>query len=534
MTVNAFDYIIVGAGSAGCVLAEKLSADTRNRILLIEQGAKEDWMVRMPKGFGKLLSDPKRTYFIPTEHKGKNGVGSEIWFRGRMLGGSSGVNGMVWTRGQQADYDRLAELAGPQWSWSEMLPHLRGLEDHAMGESDTRGAGGPIAIKTHPCPSKLTNAFVAAGVELGLPLKEDQNQLSQEGIGYLQWNIDPRGRRVSAARGFLRRATKRRNLTIETGIRADRLIVTDGRAVAVEGMRKDHPVRFEARREIILSAGAVGSPRLLQQSGIGPAETLKSAGIPVLLDSPDIGHHLREHRLLLQHFRLRNAGDSDNRAFGGINLLHNVLRYTLFGTGPMALGSSEAAAFVRVLPESVRPDAQIMFAPYSLDLIDNLQFESEPGMQLFAMALRPKSEGSALITSPDPREPLRITPNYLSDATDRRTLIAAVRYIRKLIAQPALVAFLTGETEITGKAQTDDELLALFDRFGQCGHHSVGTVRMGRDNSPLDGRLNVRGIARLRVVDCSVFPEMIAGNTNAPTMAMASRAAQLILEDARA
>ena len=528
-----FDYIIVGAGSAGCVLAERLSANGRHRVAMIEEGpARENWLSRMPKGFGKLLADPSRVHYIPTSFARDGSNQPDVWIRGKMVGGSSAVNGMVWNKGVPADYDRLAQLAGPQWSWSSMLPHLRGIEDHAMGADEVRGVGGEIAVKSHPEPNPLIDALLTAGTQMGLPIKAHHGQVAQEGIGYLQWNIDRKGRRVSAARGFVDRARGRSNLTIISNVRIDRVEITDGRASAVVGVRDGQPVRFEASGEIVLSAGAIGSPRILQQSGIGPADTLMLAGIPVKIDHPGIGRNMREHWLLMQHFRLRDGRYSTNTAFGGARLVLNLLRYALFGRGPMATGSSEAAAFVQAMPDSDRPDTQIMFAPYSLDLARGTAFESEPGIQLYSFPLRPRSLGSIEVTAPDPRAPLRIDPNYHSDDYDRRASIAAVRYIRQLTAQPALSPFIQGETALTAQAQSDAEILGAFRRYGQAGYHAVGTVAMGLHDTPLDGRLRVRGIQGLRVVDCSVFPEMIAGNTNAPTMALAARAADLIQEDA--
>src|SRR5512139_588104 len=531
-----FDYIIVGAGSAGCVLANRLSADPTCNVLLVEEGRSGDtFVINMPKGFGKTLADPTTAHFYPTVRTREGGAGQEVWVRGKMLGGSSGVNGMVWNRGVAADYDRLAELAGDQWSWEHMRRIFLSLEDHASGGSPDRGVGGPIPVKSHPAPTPLLKAWIEAGREMGLPVKQDHSDPRQEGIAPLQWNIDAKGRRGSAAKAFLKAARARPNLKIETGVRTDRVILQDRRAVGIAGVRDDGtPVEYRCTGEVILSAGAIGSPRILQLSGIGGAQDLQRAGIDVALDCPGVGRHMREHTLVMMNFRLRQERDSDNRQFKGARLLANVAKHVAGRNNTMSYGSSEAAAFVKVLPESERPDSQLMFAPYSLDPASEMAMEAEPGMQVFTMTLRPRSEGHVLVTSSDPGSMLNIDPNFLSDDHDRRAAIGQFRFVREMLAKAPLQPYVVGETDFTARAQSDEEIIDLFHRFGGAGYHATATVRMGKDNSaPLDGRLRLRGIEGLRVIDCSVFPEMVAGNTNAPTMGMAMRAAELIREDRR-
>jgi choline dehydrogenase-like flavoprotein len=531
-----WDYIIVGAGSAGCVLAERLSANSRISVLLIEEGShREDWLVRMPKGFAKTLANPRRASYAVTAHdRGAAEASPDTWMRGKMLGGSSTVNGMVWMRGHPSDYDRYRELGLSGWSWSELLPYFRRLENHELGASDLHGGDGPFAIATKRPRTRLGDAFIKAGENLGLPHKRDQNSLDQEGLGYLQMNIDSRGRRISTARAFMDRARSRRNLTIVSGTRIDRVLFEQGRAVGAEGLCDGQTISYRAAGEVILSAGGICSPAIMQRSGIGAAPELMALGIDVIHHSPGVGRNVREHWLLQIQFQLRHAADTLNRSFSGARLAGNLLRYALAGKGPLASGPFEAGGFVRTRPELDRPDAQLMFAPISQDERGGPGFESEPGMQIFGYKLRPESTGTIDITSTDPTAPLRIEPRYLSTESDRRDSIAMIRLIRRLAGTPPLGDFVKKETARSAGAQTDEEILRLFTRYGQAGYHACGACSMGLGPlSVLDERLRVRGVANLRVVDLSIVPEMLSGNTNAPVMAMAWRAADLIIEDRR-
>lgn len=527
-----YDYIIVGAGSAGCVIAERLSADPKISVLLIEEGPDDrNWLIRMPKGFGMLLRDPAHATYYPTIHDRGTGQ-AEIWARGRTLGGSSSLNGMVWIRGQAQDYDDFAAVGAQGWGWADIAPYFRKLENHGLGASDLRGTGGPIEVNTYPHPYALAEAVIRAGEACGLRRKADQNSLDQEGIGYLQLNIDRHGHRVSAARGFLDPARLRPNLTIVTGTRVDRIGFDGKRARTVGCRQANGPVTYAAGREIILCAGALASPKLLQLSGIGPAAHLRSLGIDVIHDSPQVGRNLREHLLLFQQFRLKTWRDCQNRQYAGARLYLNLLRYLMGGTGPLATGSYDVGGFVRTSPDLDRPDAQLMFAPFSLDPARAMQFETLPGCQIWAYGLRPESRGEIRIESSDPDQPARIDPNYLSAEADRTTAVNSVRYIRDLIKKPPLAEVIVEETQATRDAIGSEAILGLFRQQGQAGYHACGTVAMGAETtSPLDARLRVRGVEGLRVMDCSVFPAMISGNTNAPTMAMAWRAADLITQD---
>lgn len=526
-----YDFIIVGAGSAGCVLANRLSADSGVSVLLVESGpADTDPMIRMPRGIGKLLVAGNRHVWDYQIDPG-TGQPEELWLKGRTLGGSSSINGMVYVRGAPADYDAWEAAGCVGWGWKDIGRQFVALEDHQLGAAPWRGVGGPLKVSIHPAGSPLCEAVISAAEQCGTPRVADTNDVAtveSGAFGYQPQNTW-HGQRFSAARAFLQPIRGRANLTVLTATDVLKINFTGTRVANVSLRDKRGTREIGVGREVILSAGAIESPKLLQLSGIGPAQLLRQHGIDVVADRAQVGRNLREHVCLPLQYRVRSG--SLNRAFRGLGLLGSLWQYYTASGGPLSHAAHEAGGFVRTRPEVERADAQIGVSLHSLAVARNNQVvpEKEHGLTFYSYFTRPESQGELTIRSADPAAAPAIKANYLASQVDRTAAVALIRWVRRLVAQPALAALVVEELVPGPQYRSDEELLEAALRIGRTAYHVAGTCRMGGDaDSVVDPELRVRGVEGVRVVDTSIMPTLPSGNTNAPAMAIALRAAEII------
>ncbi len=533
MTDATFDYVIVGGGTAGCVLANRLSADGRARVLMLEAGPRDNYIwIHIPIGYGKTMFHPVYNWGFYTEPEAEMNGRKIYWPRGRGLGGSSSINGLIYIRGQPEDFDGWAAAGNRGWGWRDVLPYFIRSEGNRRGASAMHGADGPLVCSDISAKSELIEAIIDGAGQLGVPRTDDFNGGNQEGVGYFQLFTD-NGWRCSAAVGYLKPVRHRANLAVETGAQATRILFEGKRATGVEYRRGGESKRVAATREVILCAGSLQSPQLLQLSGIGAALLLQQFGIPVVHELPGVGENLQDHLQLRVMFKCTKP-ITTNDDLGSLWRKAKIgLQWLLRRTGPLAIGVNQGGLFTRVLPESTTPDIQFHFSTLTAELA-GAKPHPFSGFTMSVCQLRPTSRGHVRIKSADPLAAPAMQPNYLSTEHDRSCAVASIKFARSLAATSVMQPYVLEEYRPGPRATSDADLLEFARNFGATIFHPSGTCRMGADPmAVVDDRLRVHGIASLRVVDCSIMPTLVSGNTNAAVVMIAEKASDMIVADAR-
>ena len=529
-----YDYVVAGAGSAGCVLANRLSADPAKRVLLIEAGGR-DWYpwIHIPVGYFKTLHNPITDWNFKTEpDPGLNGRVID-WPRGKTLGGSSSINGLLYIRGQREDYDHWRQLGNTGWAFDDLLPYFIRSEDFQNGIDKFHGCGGGLSVENMRAKRDISEALIAAAEEIGVPRNDDFNGAKQEGVGYFQQTAR-NGRRCSTAVGFLNPVKNRPNLDIITHALVERVLVKDDRAtgigISVKG--SSHTFGLNSGGEVILSAGAIGSPQILQLSGIGPGDLLQGLGIPIIKDLAGVGENLQDHLQIRSVYEV-NVPTFNEEINSLVGRMKIGLQYVFSRSGPMSMGASQVCIFARSRPGLDTPDIQFHFQPLSAEK-PGIEMHPFSGITLSVCQLRPESKGRVQIISPDPKTYPAIHPNYLATPSDQQTVVDSLKLTRRLAKTEALRSYVIREHLPGSNIKTDEDLLDSARNIAQTIYHPTSTCKMGSDvTSVVDERLRVHGIAGLRVVDASIMPTIVSGNTNAPTIMIAEKASDMIIEDAK-
>ncbi len=539
------DYIVVGAGSAGCVLANRLTADGKTRVLLLEAGGDDrptrnpsqflsNLMIHVPVGYSQTLKDPKVNWLYPTEPDPGTGGRVHVWPRGKVLGGSSSINGLLYIRGQHADYDGWRQLGCEGWGWDDVRPYFFRAEHQERGAGEHHAVGGPLNVSDVTQGHEVSDAVVEACVEAGIPFNPDVNGADQEGVCYYQLTVR-NGLRCSAAVAYLHPAMNRSNLRVEIRALATRVLFEGAKAVGVEYLQGGERKVARASGEVILAGGAINSPQLLQLSGIGPAALLAEHGIGVVNDRPGVGENLQDHYVVTMTWRLKAGTVSVNELTKGARFLGETVKYLFQRKGLLSLSAAHIAAFCKSRPDLSGPDIQFHILPATMDTEkfiteQKMELENLPGLTIAPCQVRPESRGHIRIVSPDATVYPAIAPNYLSDPLDQEVAVAGLKWGRRIAAQPALAPWIDHEMSPGPQMESDEALLGYARMAGSTIYHPVGTCQMGHGpGAVVDPQLRVRGIEGLRVVDASVMPRLISGNTNAPTIMIAEKAADMIL-----